>query len=345
MIRRIYKSIYKRSPEKLKSYLTKSVSKLSSKPFVLQDNINPQHKFPGGQRGGMIISADFELAWAWRYAKSFDDPQQVGLEMARQARGNFPFLLKILEQYHIPITFATVGHLFLDSCNKGDHDWMHQIYNFENRNWNFQTEDWFEHDPYSSVHKDNEWYAPDLIQQIRQSKVEHEIGNHTFSHIDFSDKNCPAEVAEDEIKASVELARESGIKLKSMVFPGGTFGNIPVLNNYGFEIYRKNIKQDLAYPYRDKYGLLVTPTSLAFGSNFSDWSVKDYVKTFEKYIDKAIKTNTIAHFWFHPSLDEWTLKYVMPKVLDYANQCQKSGVLWVGTMQQIAEHINENKIL
>ena len=116
MLHELYRTLRNKMPNKYKGFLTKAVFMLPNKPFVKKDKINKKHKFPSNFRGGMIISADFELAWAFRYSKSNTDPRVK----ADQSRKNFPFLLKLFENYQIPITWATVGHLFLESCNKQD---------------------------------------------------------------------------------------------------------------------------------------------------------------------------------------------------------------------------------
>jgi hypothetical protein len=69
------------------------------------------------------------------------------------------------------------------------------------------------------------------------------------------------------------------------------------------------------------------------------------VQYYKKYIDKAIKTNTIAHFWFHPSFDEWTLNMVLPPILEYAQKKHQEGKLWIGTMKNIADHIIQKKVM
>ena len=142
----------------------------------------------------------------------------------------------MFEDFCIPITWATVGHLFLSECKKEDHNRMRRIPYFENRNWAYNSGDWFDCDPYTNWEKAKAWYAPDLIEKILKSKVNHEIGCHTFSHIDFSDKNCSPEVAEDEIKSCIEAAKKWGIELRSIVFPGGTYGNIEIIKKYGYNL-------------------------------------------------------------------------------------------------------------
>lgn len=340
-MKRIYSKIRKLLNNKQKGKLSQLAFLINNRPTVQKDNIAPEKKFPGNQKGGLIISADFELAWAWRYTKTGADY----LAKAKKARENFPEIIKVLDNYNTPITFATVGHLFLESCKEGEHDWMARIPHFDDH-WKFTKGDWFDHDPYSIVKEAPEWYAPDLVQMIRNAKSKHEIGSHTFTHIDFTYKNCPAEVADDELKACIETAKPYNVQLKSLVFPGGTWGNIESLKKNGIEIYRRNVEKDLAYPWRDEQGLLVTNSSgaLEFDREYG-WSSDCFVKRLKKYIDKAIKTNTIAHLWFHPSLDPYFLKKVFPAFLEYASEKRKKGDLWVGTMEGIANHINQNKIV
>ena len=258
--------------------------------------------------------------------------------MAQLERSHVPILVTLFEHYDIQVTWATVGHLFLESCKKGDHDWMSRIPYFDDH-WKFAAGDWFDHDPYSNYMLNNAWYAPDLIERILNSKVEHEFGCHTFSHIDCSDKNCPPMVLDDELKACVDVASRWGIGLKSFVFPGGTAGNYAILRKHKFGIYRKNDKYDLAYPYLDKENMIVTLSTSSFGRGY-DWSADEYITRFVKMIDKAIKTKTAAHIWLHPSVDRWTLDNVIPAVLKYAAEQRDKGLLWIGTMGQIADHIN-----
>ena len=317
----------------VKKHLSKTLFILKNRPSI-ESTIGYNIK----RKAIFTISADFELGWAFRYSKSNPNPKKI----AKQARQNFPFLLKKFEDYNIPITWATVGHLFLKQCKKGDHDWMHRIPYFENRNWLFREGDWFDCDPYTSWEKAEEWYAPELIKSILNSKVKHEIGTHSFSHIDFTYKNCPREVAEDELKACINIAKEWELTLKSFVFPGGTYGNYEMLKKFGFTSFRKTLKYELAVPFVEENGLVVIPSSKGLGDNGLSWSKEYFIIRFKKYIDKAIKTKTVCHFWFHPSIDEWFLHNIFPAILKYAAEKREEGVLWIGTMGDIAEYITSN---
>lgn len=341
ILRSLYSKIRGVSSSSLNGTMSKLVFSLTQKPTLKKDKLPVSKKFPNGEKGGLIISADFEMAWAWRYTKTGSNHIKKG----QIERMNFPAIINILEQYDVPITFATVGHLFLEQCQKSDHDWMSRIPHFDDH-WKFTKGDWYDHDPYSGVKDAPEWYAPDLVQMILDSKTKHEVGSHTFSHIDFSYKNCPAEVADDEIIACIKAADPFNIDLKSMVFPGGTWGNIEVLKKHDFVIYRKRDEFELAYPYRDKFGLLVSPSSGCLEYNLKyGWTPDYFVKRLKKYVDKALKTNTVAHLWFHPSLNPYFLENIFPPFLAYAAQQREKGDLWIGTMKTIAEHINRNKIV
>lgn len=337
----MYKVIRKYAPDSFNGKMKQLYTRISGKPAVKKDAIDPSQKFPNNEKGGLIITADFEMSWAWRYTKTGADYLSKG----KIERENFPGLIEILDTHNIPVTFATVGHLFLEKCNKGDHDWMHRLPHFDDH-WKFTEGDWYDHDPYTNVSKNPEWYAPDLIRLILDSDVEHEIGSHTFSHIDLSYKNCPARVAEDEISACIDAAKNFGIALESLVFPGGTWGNIEILKKYGIKIYRKKGDFGLAYPYRDEYGLLVTLSSGMLEYNLDyGWPEHYVINRLKTIVQKAVKTNTIAHLWFHPSLDPFILKNVFPVFLAFAADMRESGDLWIGTMNKIAGHINSKNLL
>jgi peptidoglycan/xylan/chitin deacetylase (PgdA/CDA1 family) len=334
------KKAYKKLPAGLKSEISKLNFYLSGHPKYRKDNVK-EKKFPGNYRGGLIITADFELGWALRYSKSGADP----VEYAMRERRNVPHILETLDKYDVPITWATVGHLFLKECEKGDHDWMKRIPYFDDH-WKYTEGDWFDCDPYTKWEDGKAWYAPDLIEQIIDAKANHEIACHTFSHIDCSYKNCPPEVIDDEMKASQDVVAEWGLpQMSSIAFPGGTAGNYETLKKHGINIYRKKYSDfQLTYPFRDKTGLLVTATGPLIQIRYAEWSMDYTLYRYKKAIDKAIKTGTIVHLWFHPSQEERTFDELLPLILDYSDKRRKEGDLWIGTMRDIADHINENNV-
>lgn len=334
--------IYHLLSQKQKKYVNRHFAFLSPKPYVLSDNLDTGLKYPNGEKGGVIITADFELAWAVRYSRSCENP----LENAKRERENVPVIIDTLERYSIPITWATVGHLFLTGCKKGDHDWLKRIPYFTNRQWEYTKGDWFDCDPYSNVENSPEWYAPDLIKLILDSGVKHEIGCHTFSHIDCSDNNCPPQVIDDELTACEQSAESWGIEFRSMAFPAGTAGNFEILKKHGIKIYRRRTgKYEIGYPFRDRTGLLVSLTGPGIKVRFFDGNINNDFRRYKKAVDKALRNNSLIHLWFHPSEDVITITRLFPAILEYLAEQRDRKVLWVGTMDEMQEHINQNNIL
>ena len=307
-------------------------------------NIKPTHNRKNAstfKKGIVVFSADFEMAWAFRYSKT---ENMNADNLALRERENVPVLLELFEKHDIPITWATVGHLFLEKCNcenGNKHLEMNRPKYFENRNWLFQDGDWYDSDPCSNYKEDPAWYAPDLIDIILKSKVKHEIGCHTFSHIDCSYENCEKMLLDNELDRCVKEAKRKDIKLKSFVFPGGTFGNYESLIKHGFTSYRKPSKHNIDIPYIDKYGLISIPSSFGLDKDPYNWSVRFHKTIIRKYIKKTIRSKQVCHFWFHPSMNNWYLENVFPEILNLVYQHRKNGSIDVLTMQQVAERIKK----
>src|SRR6185295_7852887 len=70
--------------------------------------------FKNNAEASVSISGDFEHNWAFRAW-----PPEVRNLKGTNERTNFPYILRLLEEYAIPVTWATVGHLFLESCERG----------------------------------------------------------------------------------------------------------------------------------------------------------------------------------------------------------------------------------
>lgn len=317
---------------KNKGALTRFLIKSGLKPKVNRQAASPFKK------GIVVFSADFEMAWAFRFSKT---KQQEAIKKGLEERENIPVLLGLFQKYLIPVTWATVGHLFLSRCKKDDnglaHPEMHRPMFFENRNWSFNSGDWYQADPCSDYKTSPAWYASDLIDKILASGVNHEIGCHTFSHLDFSYKNCPKSLADAELDACIKLAAKKGISLQSMVFPGGTFGNFESLREKGIESYRKPMKHHVSLPYIDPFGLVAIPSSLGLDKDPYGWSKEFHLKMIRDYLGKAAKYNLVCHFWFHPSMDKWYLDNVMPEVLKMVANYMDSSKIEVKTMGHLAD--------
>lgn len=322
--------------DKNKGALTRFLIETGLKPRV-----NHQADSPF-KRGIVVFSADFEMAWAFRFSKT---KHKEAIKKGLEERENIPVLLDLFKRFNIPVTWATVGHLFLSECKKGSnglpHSEMPRPEFFENRNWSFNSGDWYQHDPCSDYKTDPAWYASDLIDLILASDVNHEIGCHTFSHLDFSYKNCPKLLADAELDICIKLAAGKGITLRSMVFPGGTHGNFESLKEKGIECYRKPMKYHIGLPYIDPFGLVAIPSSFGLDKDPYGWSKEFHLRMIRNYLDKAAKYKLVCHFWFHPSMDLWYLENVMPEVLKLVANYRDPSKIYVKTMGQVAEEFKK----
>ena len=309
--------------------------------LVKEKNWRPFIKEP--YEAVVIFSADFELAWAWRYTKSSHDPLQKTLDKARLERDNMPLILEHCEKYQIPVTWLTVGHLFLESCSREgalNHAGMPRPGHFENDWWRFTGNDWYEYDPCTNYREDPLWYAPDLVKNILGSTVNHEIGSHTFSHIDCRDEVCSNELFEVEIRASLEAASGLGISsMESFVHPGHTIGHLDDLYRNGFTNFRTDYRNTLGFPVRHASGLWEFSTSLEFDL-VKGWSEKQQVERFLRTFRRAFKHHTLAYTWFHPSMNPVMARNVMPKVFEWLDAHRDR--IWIVTQGEYIQWLNEH---
>lgn len=291
----------------------------------------------------LTISADFELAWAWRYAKCAADPYEFSKKMAQQERENIPRILELCEKNHIPITWLTVGHLFLDSCTKilgESHPELSHPKQFENEWWKFSGKDWFEYDPASNFIDEPYWYCPDLVRMIVASKVQHEIGCHTFSHIDCRDNICSPEDFRLEIEACKNAATSLGINnMVSFVHPGHTIGNLPTLAQLGFTNFRTDYENVLGYPIKHESGLWEFSTTLEI-QYMKGWPISWQIHRYIDTIKRAIKNHTMVYFWFHPSFDPVIIENILPAVFEWLDKNREE--IWITNSGDYTNWLNAN---
>lgn len=315
---------------------------LSKNPVIKKDyNLGQGKYIPNPYKAVFIISADFELAWAWRFSKSLQDSFRYSEKMAEKERNNMPGLLQLCDKYQIPVTWATVGHLFLKSCNCDNqfpHATVERLDYFENEWWEYNTGDWFDSDPCSNVKNDPHWYCPDIIKTIINAEVNHEMGCHTFSHIDCTDEICKPEVLRTELTACREAAKTFGINLQSFVFPGHTMGNYQTLHDMGFSNFRSNFINTLGYPVLHDNGLWEHQASMEIAYN-SNWPEKYNKYRYKKVLKRAISNNSVCHLWFHPSFTAESMN-MFEYILKIADKYRDK--LYITTMNEYTHWLNEN---
>jgi hypothetical protein len=325
----------------IRNKLSKLKFRLGYNPKIIKSGNNVKF-IPEPYKSVVLLYADFELAWAWRYSKDYINRKDEIKKLALHERVNVPKIIKLCEKYDIPVTWATVGHLFLESCSKTNdkvHSEIKRNKYFENDFWIYNKGDWFDDDPCGNYKDNPEWYCPDLIREITNSKVKHEICCHTFSHIDCRDEICNSDVFNSEINKCKELGESFNIKMKSFVHPGHTIGNLENLFKSGFESYRTDKGNILGYPVKDKNGLWEMKGTMEMTYR-KKWDVKYNVDFYKTIIDRAINNNLLCVFWFHPSFGKVCLEEIFPEVLLYLKE--KSNKVWITTAGNYSDWLNKN---
>lgn len=324
----------------IKSLLKKIKFEAGLNPVV--ENASQSEKFiPSGYKAVVTITADFELAWAWRYSKNSTDSLSLALTKGKLERSNVPLLVELCALYTIPVTWATVGHLFLSSCKKEEkpHANLSRVGQFENEYWKFSGDDWFEYDPCSDIQKAPEWYGRDLIELIHKSKVKHEFGCHTFSHLDCRDSVCSPDTFREELNECVKVSDGIVNEYTSFVHPGHTIGNLAVLEELGYTSYQTDPGNILAYP--ERIGKLWNFKRTMEFSMRAGWSVNYHIRFYKKIIDRAIRSNTVCNFWFHPSFSPEFAQHVFPAILEYLDS--KRSEVYITTVGDYVKFLDGNK--
>ena len=276
------------------------------------------------------ISADFELNWAFRSL-----PAEQRDRLGSTERLNVPYILDLLTEFAIPITWATVGHLFLAECaNGGKYAHPNMPRPPLNNRW---QGDWYKHDPCTELGRDPLWYAPDLIEQIIGAKVPHEVGSHSFSHIDFSPQTSDRELVRMEMQESLAAIAPFRLRLRSLVYPFNHMGHSyhDLLHQFGIIAVRhRDEKVRLSYPERSAAGVYKIYESM----NLRSSNHYDYRDKAELFIDHAIQHRLAYHLWFHPSDPRKVFQKEFREILRTIQQQREAGNVWVATMGDLASY-------
>jgi polysaccharide deacetylase len=286
--------------------------------------------FRGAARAAVSISADFELNWAFR---SLPAAERDRLGVAERA--NVPCILDMLTEWSIPITWATVGHLFLRSCTR-EGTCAHAAMPRPPANERWEG-DWYKHDPCTDVGTDPLWYAPDLVEQIVRAKVDHEVGSHTFSHIDFSARTSNTDLVRQEIEACVSAMNAVGLPLKSLVYPFNNMGHsyLDLLHGLGvIAVRHRDSAVRLSYPERTPAGVYKIYESM----NLRSAKRYEYRDKVEIFLDRAAERTAAYHLWFHPSDPRDVFENEFRQILEIIARERASGTVWVATMGELASY-------
>lgn len=287
--------------------------------------------FKNNAQAAACISADFELSWAFR-----QHSEAVARERGQRERENIPCLLRIFEGHDFPITWATVGHLFLESCTRLSGGLAHSEMPRPRRNTAW-TGDWYTHDPCTNYRADPLWYAPDLIQKILDSPVRHEIGTHSFSHIDFSPACSDSSLVRRELEESAAAMQRFGLTPRSLVYPFNRMGHAyhDLLADLSLTAVRHRDRRiRLSYPERLSSGVYKFYESM----NLRTAKHYDYLDKVKIFMAKAMARGAAFHLWFHPSDPVSLAETELFQIIRYIDSQRRAGLVWVASMAEIASY-------
>lgn len=253
------------------------------------------------------------------------------IQAAKKVRPVVKKLLLLFEKYDFPATWAIVGELFRQG------------------------------DPL--------WHAPDIIKMIKKTKNQ-EIACHSFSHLVFDKHHSSPQLAKNEIKNCLKIAKQNNIEFHSFVFPFNKSDYLDVLKKNGFTSFRgaeprwfkKIPKLDkilqiidffllipppVSLPMKQPSGLINIPGSIYYVSQRGlrhFIPLKFRIIKAKKGLNAAVKKKAVFHLWFHAiDLTQETDKMIagLEAIIKYASQLQNKGQIEMKSMKQIAESFKD----
>ena len=316
-----------------------------------------------------VLSLDTELIWGSFRRMS---PARFDADYPR-VRDAIRQIITLLDTFEIAATWAVVGHLFLDSCERDLAGLAHSdIVHPGQSGW---TRDWYALDPCTDLRRDHLWYGSDILDMIQAARVPQEIGSHSFSHPRFGDPAMTQEAAASDLDACLDAARSRGIELRSFVFPGNSEGYHELLRERGFHAFRgigpeearvRALPDALQRPVRLATQVLGTrplvgrprevlpglwdiPASMLLLTRtglrrYSTHAAR--VRRVRAGLSKARRSGSLFHLWTHP----WNLAddpafhlAVVRDILQEVARQRDAGTLLVETMGDAALRLRESR--
>ncbi|UYZ57436.1 polysaccharide deacetylase family protein [Hymenobacter latericus] len=184
--------------------------------------------------GKFVISLDFELNWGVRDQQTLE---QYGANILGVHKA-IPAMLAVFSEFNLRATWATVGFLF---C-KDKSDLLAHLPSVRPEYVDNNLS------PYLALDEigDNEENDPyhfgfSLLEKIRQTPGQ-EVATHTFCHYYCLERGQTAEAFRHDLAAAVQISREQGLEVRSLVFPRNQSNSdyFDICREFGITSYRGN---------------------------------------------------------------------------------------------------------
>jgi peptidoglycan/xylan/chitin deacetylase (PgdA/CDA1 family) len=169
--------------------------------------------------------------------------------------------------------------------------------------------------------------------RILDSTAEHEIGIHTYSHIDAS-RSSPEEFEAEVTRCVAALGLSSAPR--TFVFPWNREAHFDVLRRQGFLVYRG--KERVIGGLSKARGLWNIPPVY-----YVDQKSVGAAPLIRRYVDTCIRHRAVFHLWTHPwsiveegGSEERLVRTALEPVFAHMAQKRDEGLLHTGTMGGLA---------
>lgn len=185
-------------------------------------------------RGGLIISLDFELHWGVRDYCGANHPYIRNILGARDV---IPRMLIVFDKYGIAATWAAVGFLFASNYDELLHYYPELMPDYKDTKFNPYLENIGKNEIMDPLH-----YAGTIINKIKDLSSQ-EIASHTFSHYYCMEDGSNGKSFLNDLQSAQIIAEAKiGESLKSLVLPRNQCRAeyIELIAQAGFMCYRGN---------------------------------------------------------------------------------------------------------
>lgn len=182
----------------------------------------------------------------------------------------------------------------------------------------------------------------EVFKEVVGSRVHHDVGIHTYGHIDLSSQ-LPRSTIVNDINEAIRTVQEvetdnSSDRPTSFIFPFNRIGQLDVLKELRFTSYRGGgASAKIAPPVYDE-GLWNIYQTYYLRSGL------DVLPTVERLIDLSISYGGVFHIWTHPwnmhsngDVKEFIDRVISP-LFRYVAELRDDGVLWTCTMRELAAY-------
>jgi peptidoglycan/xylan/chitin deacetylase (PgdA/CDA1 family) len=282
-------------------------------------------QLPTPRQGALVISLDLELHWGVRDRRSLDRRERERLLLARTAALR---IVELFEEFSVHATWAAVGFLFARSREDLERFMPSRRPRYDDPRLDPYREQIGRGESDDPFH-----FAPGLIDAIAV-RTGQEIATHSFSHFYCCESGQGSGEFEADLRSALAIARESGYRICSCVFPRNQVNPryLPLLKRAGILCYRGTqasvVTQAGSFrsqqrPHRrllrlcDNYFDLYGAQTILWPSGPAPWSIgaSRYLRPHNHFLsglddlryrrivnamDSAAERGELLHLWWHP---------------------------------------------